>query len=137
MKQTITKLYRSFKDKQGNPLKTKDGRPYERVAIKTQEYGDKFISGFGSDYNNNWKIGDTIDIKIEPKGEYLNFSKIDRIDELEARIEALENRNLNIGVNLRGANLRDYNPEMIEKDRLNNPENNPEFENQEENEFPF
>ena len=95
MKQTITKIYRSDKDKNGNLLKTKDGRPYTRVAIKTQKYGDRFISGFGGDWNENWQIGDSVNIKVEEVGEYLNFSKIDRLDELEARIKALEDYMLN------------------------------------------
>lgn len=90
MKQIITKIYRSFKDKQGNPLRTKDGRDYERVAIKTQAYQDRHITGFGGDWNADWKVGDEVDIKIEQKGEYLNFSRIDRLDELEKRVKALE-----------------------------------------------
>lgn len=131
MKQTITKIYRSFQDKQGNSLKTKDGRNFERVAIKTQEYGDRYISGFGGDWNENWKIGDIIDIKIEQKGEYLNFSKIDRLDrldELEMRIDELEARM--VAYEMRGSEIKNlnYNKDMIEQDKLNNPK----YENQEE-----
>ena len=69
----ITKIYRSMKDKNGNPLKTKDGRPYERVAIKTTQYGDKYISGFGGKGNLEWKEGDEVQIEISENGEYLNF----------------------------------------------------------------
>jgi len=87
---TITKIYRSFKDKEGNELKTKDGRSYERVAIKTVEMGDKYISGFGGEWNQNWKVGDQVQIIIEPKGEYLNFSKLTEIDLLNARVEKME-----------------------------------------------
>jgi len=87
---TITKIYRSTKDKLGNELKTKDGRPYERVAIKTQEYGDKYISGFSGDFNRNWQIGDKVKVLVEQKGEYLNFSKITENDLLELRVAKLE-----------------------------------------------
>lgn len=87
---TITKIYRSFKDKAGNELKTKDGRSYERVAIKTVEMGDKYISGFGADWNKNWKIGDQVQIIVEQKGEYLNFSKLTENDLLNLRMDKLE-----------------------------------------------
>ena len=87
---TITKIYRSFTDKTGNELKTKDGRPYERVAIKTIETGDKYISGFGNQENQNWKIGDQIQIVVEQKGEYLNFKELKENDLLNTRVTKLE-----------------------------------------------
>jgi hypothetical protein len=92
MKVEITKIFRTLKDKQGGQLKTKDGRAYERVSIKTKEYGDKYISGFGNKWNETWKEGDIVDIDIKQKGEYLNFFKIDPIDELTARVKALEDK---------------------------------------------
>lgn len=87
---TITKIYRSFNDKEGKELKTKDGRPYERVAIKTIEMGDKYISGFGNPDNTNWKVGDTVELLVEQKGEYLNFSKPKENDLLNIRVTKLE-----------------------------------------------
>ena len=69
----ITKIYRNEKDKNGNILKTKDGRPYERVALKTEEYGDKYVSGFGNKANSVWKVGDTVEVEISKNGEYINF----------------------------------------------------------------
>ena len=90
MKLTLTSIQRYDKDKVGNPLRTKDGRPYTRVSIKTQEYADRFLSGFGSSWNEYWKVGDVVEVDVEPKGEYLNFKRVDRIAELEKRVSALE-----------------------------------------------
>jgi len=89
-KVTIVKVYRSNKDKQGNILKTQDGREYTRLAIQTKEHGQKWISGFGNSKNSDWKAGDSVDIIIEPNGEYLNFKMPKDINELEARVAKLE-----------------------------------------------
>ena len=55
MQVKINKIYRSDKDKDGNPLTTKDGRPYIRIAIQCSEYGAKWISGFANRWNDAWK----------------------------------------------------------------------------------
>jgi hypothetical protein len=86
----ILKIYRSWKDKDNKPLKTSDGREYERVAIQTKEYGSKWISGFGGNWNRNWKEGDNIDIEIEEKGQYLNFKRPDPLKALEERVARIE-----------------------------------------------
>lgn len=90
MKITLTKVYRTNRDKQGNLLKTKDGRPYERISIRTQEHGDKWISGFSAPWNDNWNEGDVINANVETRGDYLNFSKIDPMEDFESRLKALE-----------------------------------------------
>jgi len=96
---TITKVYRSNKDKKGNLLISQNGNEYTRLAIKTKEYGDRYVSGFGNDKNAGWKVGDIVEVIVEEKGEYLNFSMpkekdliAERIDALEKRIEELEER---------------------------------------------
>jgi len=86
----IVKIYKSDKDKQGNPLKTKDGRPYTRIAIQTPEYGSKWISGFMGYWNSNWAEGMDVDIEIEEKGEYLNFKRPDPLKALEERVAKIE-----------------------------------------------
>lgn len=87
----LTQVYRATQDKQGNPyISKKTGKNYERVSIKTQEHNDKWLSGFGSEWNKNWDKGDVVDIKVEQNGEYLNFSKADPVEGLEARVKALE-----------------------------------------------
>lgn len=73
MKYTITNVRRYSKDKDGNPLKTKTGKPYERVNIQVQEHGDKWISGFGNSRNKNWQSGEEVEIDVKENGQYLNF----------------------------------------------------------------
>lgn len=73
MKLTLTKVYTTNKDKEGNELKSKKGIPYTRMSIKAQEYGDKWISGFQNKDNKDWKEGDTVEVEIKENGEYLNF----------------------------------------------------------------
>ena len=93
MKYKLTKVFTTEKDKEGNPLKTKDGRPYTRMALKVEEYGDKWISGFMNPSNKFFKEGQQVEINIEQKGEYLNFSMPnvwDAIKELRQKVKVLE-----------------------------------------------
>lgn len=90
MKLSINKIYRSYNDKNGKPLMTKDGRPYERVAIQTKEHGSSWLSGFGGGYNRNWKVGDVVEVEVEQDGQYLNFKRPDPIKKLKERVLALE-----------------------------------------------
>lgn len=73
MKITLTKVFTTNKDKEGNELKSKKGVPYTRMSIKANEYGDKWISGFQNKDNKDWKEGDTVEVEIKENGEYLNF----------------------------------------------------------------
>ena len=93
----LTKVFRSDKDKQGNPLMTQDGRPYQRLAVKAEQYGDKWISGFGNKANQHWKEGYEVEMRVEKVikdgKEYLNFSMPsvwDEIRELKKRVAVLE-----------------------------------------------
>lgn len=72
-KYTITKIYKTNKDKQGNQLMA-NGRPYTRMSVKVAEYGDKWVSGFENKQNRDWKEGQVVEMIIEQNGEYLNFS---------------------------------------------------------------
>lgn len=87
---TLTQVYTSSKDKSGNPLKFSSGEPYSKVAVKAQEYGDRWISGFLSEGNSKWKIGDVVEVEVEEKGDFLNY----KIPEspLEKRVRQLESR---------------------------------------------
>lgn len=90
MKLTITKIYRNNKSKEGVPFVSKKGNPYVKVSIKTQEYGDKWLSGFGGGWNMGWKEGDVVEVEVKPNGEYLNFERLDPVIVLTQRIETLE-----------------------------------------------
>ena len=94
-KLTLTKVHRSNKDKEGKELIGKNGRPYTRVGIKTMQYGEKWLSGFENRQNANWKEGDSVEVIVEQKGEYLNFRTVsldERVEELEARVSKLEGK---------------------------------------------
>jgi len=95
-KLTLTDVYRLTKDKEGNSLTTKDGKPYTRVLLKAQEYGDKPISGFGNKVNETWKAGDevTIDVTEVKKGEavYLNFAPVNMTERMMEMIQELNRR---------------------------------------------
>jgi len=88
-KYKITRIYKTDKDKMGQPLMGK-GKPYTRMSVKVAEHGDKWISGFEGSQNKFWKEDDIVEMIIEQKGEYLNFSlpkKDDLIVELSKKIE--------------------------------------------------
>ena len=89
-KLTLTQVYRTDKDKKGALLVTKDGRNYTRLGVKAKEHGDKWLSGFGNSKNSGWKEGDQVEVIVEQKGEYLNFSMPKETDALEQRVSQLE-----------------------------------------------
>lgn len=77
------------------------GKPFVSVSVKCREYGDKYLSGFGSAWNQAWKAGDEVDVDIVKKPgtdkngkpvEYLNFSKPDPIVDLTKHYMALATR---------------------------------------------
>ncbi len=72
-KVTLTKIYTSDKDKNGNKLMSKNNKPYTRMSIKAKEYGDQWISGFQNKDNQNWRENDTVELIIKKNGQYLNF----------------------------------------------------------------
>ena len=89
-KVTLTSVYRSDKDKNGNKLISKQGKPFTRLSIKCQEYGDKWLSGFDNKVTSNWKEGDTVEIEITQNGEYLNFSIPNKEEQTSRVIEFLK-----------------------------------------------
>ncbi len=68
MKLTLTFVKRTQKTSQ------RTGKPFTSLSIKCNEYGDKYLSGFDGKETASWNVGDTVEVEIEPKGEYLNFS---------------------------------------------------------------
>src|SRR3990167_9738496 len=89
---TITKIYRSKTKKDGTPLVSKDGRPYERVGIQCREYGAKWLSGFSSPWNSDWKEGDAVEVEVEQSGDFLNFKKTDPLSNLSREVSKLAER---------------------------------------------
>ena len=91
MKTTLTSLKRFDKDRDGNALKTRDGRPYTRLVIETKEH-PKSLSGFDSIQTSGWQIGQEVDIEVEQKGEYLNFKLPNKEDRLTKTLEEINGK---------------------------------------------
>ena len=102
-KYTITKITRYTTKKDGSPLINKLGKPYESVSIQTEQTGDSYLSGFGSDRNKTWQEGSVVELEVidkysaDGKTIYHNFREPNinqmlskRVDLLEARITVLE-----------------------------------------------
>lgn len=62
-KVTITKVSISDTDKAGNKLINKFGKPYYKVGIKTNEYGDTFINGLMPFSPDRWE-GTTQEVEV-------------------------------------------------------------------------
>lgn len=75
-KVTISRLSFIEKDKDGNPLKTKTGKPYSRCLLDSTD-GRK-MSGFANATNRNWRAGDEVEIDVEQNGQYWNFKMPER-----------------------------------------------------------
>jgi hypothetical protein len=67
-KVTITAL----KDTERTSQRT--GKPFTSRGIRVNEYGERWLSGFAGKDNASWTVGDTVEIDVEEKGEYLNFT---------------------------------------------------------------
>jgi len=94
-KLTITRVFVNDKNKEGLPLLTKAGKPYRKIAIQTQEYGNEYLSSFifePGDEKLNWKSGQTISVIVEKNGQWFNFRMPTNSDYQEIRMESLEKR---------------------------------------------
>ncbi len=92
-KTILTRVYLTDKNKEGKPFVNKFGKPYKKIAIKTELTGEEWLSSFihaEKDERLSWKEGQQVIIKITQNGQYKNFEVADKIDLLEARVEALE-----------------------------------------------
>lgn len=94
---TIARITFIEKDKEGNPLKTKDGKPYTRCLLDTTD-GRK-MSGFANPVTRTWQQGDQVEADIEQNGQYWNFKTIkkeaggavnqEQLDRIEKMVTAL------------------------------------------------
>lgn len=95
-KHKITKYYSSSKNKDGKEYKTRDGKPFVRVAIKTNLTPDGVWVSSNA-FNDDdpilkMKEGDEVVLKVWQQGEFWNFkipSRLDTIEERLARVESL------------------------------------------------
>lgn len=89
----IEKIYISDQSKDGRKFTTKAGKPYKRIAIKTREYPQDYLTNFiftPDDVQLIWKAGDIIKVIVSKNNQYLNYRLPARVDYLEKRIEELE-----------------------------------------------
>ena len=91
----LTSVTRYANDKDGNPLKTKDGRPYTRLVIGAEGY-EKKLSGFDGLQTKDWAVGSEVEVEIETKGEYLNFKVPNKQDLVGKQLEEINGRVLKI-----------------------------------------
>lgn len=99
MQATITKINRFTQGKDGQPLKTKDGRPYTRVVIQIEEQ-EKPLSGFENADTKAWKEGSIVDIETEQKGEYFNFRVPKKEDKVLENTETILNNLVGMKISL-------------------------------------
>lgn len=65
---TITRISRKEK------ISKKSGKPFISLGIITEEHGDKWLSGFDGKETESWVPGNKVEIEVEKKGDYLNFT---------------------------------------------------------------
>jgi hypothetical protein len=68
---TLARVSHLNKDREGNPLTTKQGKPYTRCLIDTTD-GRK-MSGFGNQITSNWNEGMEVEVEVSESNGYLNF----------------------------------------------------------------
>jgi len=117
-KLTLVNVYRTTTNKEGEKLINRNGKPYERVSIKAEEKGDKWISGFGSRSNQNWAEGDVVEVNVVQNGEYLNFEtprssvSPQALDDLKVKIENIESRLSKLEMGKEEPTSDDNNPDL-------------------------
>jgi len=89
-KVTINKITRNER------TSAKTGKPFTSLGLKTTEYGDQWLSGFGNKDNAGWKEGDQVEIeikKVEKDGRtYLNFDTPKAADKADEKLEQILNK---------------------------------------------
>lgn len=67
----LAKITHYEKNKDGEPLLTKNNKPYIRCVI--QDNKGRTLSGFGSNQTKKWAEGGEIEVEVTQNGQYLNF----------------------------------------------------------------
>src|SRR5690348_9899041 len=91
----ITKIYKSDKNKEGKPFLTKDNKPFFKVAIQTDKFGDEWFSSLSFSKDDGvmlLKEGDEKLFMFWEQNGYKNFKIPSKSDVLETRVESLESK---------------------------------------------
>lgn len=94
-KVTLTQVRRYTTGRDGSPLIGKNGKPYERVQIQTQQHGQQWLSGFGGLTTSRWAPGAVVDIEVKQRVgnngmTMLDFSVPNAQNQLAQRVSVLE-----------------------------------------------
>lgn len=107
MEYTLTYVNQFKTNKEGKPYIDKKGRPFVRVSIKVQEYGDNYVSGIIFEPNCNWQVGEKKELVISKEmysgKEQLKFElprKENKFEKIENDITALKLRVSNLEARL-------------------------------------
>lgn len=99
IKVILEKVFVADADKAGNKFVDKNGKPYKKVAIKTDVHGDNWLSTLSfrdNDPVRDLQVGQSLDIVVEEvkSGDrtFLNFSIPSKVDKLSMKIDELEKR---------------------------------------------
>lgn len=90
----ITKVYKSEKNKAGDAFVDKNGKPFWKVAIKTEATGDKYYSCLAfreDDAVMKLTEGSSHTLLVWEENGFDNFKVPSKTDLLEDRVNALEN----------------------------------------------
>lgn len=91
----ILKVFKSDKTKDGTLFKDKNGKPFYKIAIKTDKFGEDWYSclAFGKDDPvMNLKEGDEKTLNVWQDGQWKNFKLPSKLDILEDRVTAIERK---------------------------------------------
>lgn len=123
----LTRVYRSDKDKNGQTLMGRSGRPYTKIAIKATEYGDKWINGFGNRDNNRWQDGDVVKARVVQSGQYLNLEMVSELEQVMLKLDEMSNK---LDMAIKGAKVQqqpDYLTGTVAKDNVASSPGFPEY----------
>lgn len=104
----MTKLTLTYVSRTERATKADPNKKFISLSIKAQEYGDRFLSGFGNKDNAGWKEGDCVEVaevkEVEKDGKkYLNFEMSRRlnIEDVMKALEEVRGQNAKILLGLR------------------------------------
>jgi len=91
----IDKIYRNDTKQDGSKYMSKTGKPFKYVTIYTTGKDGKQHKLSNCDYDE-WTVdfheGQVIMVTVEKSGNFINFSKPTKTDELEVKVEDLQKR---------------------------------------------
>lgn len=118
---TVTKVYISNKSKEGREFKDKNGKPYWKVAVKTDKTGEDYYSCLAFKDNDpilDLKEGDEKIFVFTEENGYKNFKLSSRLDILEGRLNEVHQRLSILEGKKAGVEKKVDYPESIDPDDI-------------------